>query len=125
MPERTYRTKRQTLRARTLRREVSATERKLWLYLRSAQTGASFRRQHPIERFFLDYYCAPLKLAVEIDGPWHDPADDAERDAIVARLGIETLRFTATDIDDNIEGVVERIREEIWLRLNSNSAALR
>ena len=113
MPERTYRTKRQTLLARELRRDVSRTERRLWPHLRNSALGAPFRRQHPVGSYFPDYYCVPLKLAVEVDGPQHDPAEDSERDAILMNHGVTLLRFSVQDIDENLEGVINTIHQTI------------
>lgn len=113
MPERTYRTKCQTLRARELRRDVSRTERRLWPHLRNSALGAPFRRQHPVGPFFPDYYCVPLKLAVEVDGPQHDPAEDSERDATLKSHGVTLLRFSVQDIDENLEGVINTIHQTI------------
>ncbi|HRV95829.1 MAG TPA: endonuclease domain-containing protein [Anaerolineae bacterium] len=63
-------------RARELRRPMTPQEQKLWRQLRSRQLcDLKFRRQHPIERFILDFYCHEHQLAVEIDGDSHaDPA---------------------------------------------------
>ena len=120
MPERSFRSKRQTLRARELRREVSKTERQLRPHLRRSAAGAPFRRQHPVGPFFPDYYCVPLKLAVEVDGPLHDAAKDSERDSVLAQLGVTMLRFSVQEIDQNLQGVVDTIRHEIWLLQNRN-----
>jgi very-short-patch-repair endonuclease len=109
----------QTERARQLRRDASRTERKLWPHLRGAQMSVSFRRQHPVEKFHLDYYSAELKLAVEIDGPMHDAASDSERDAILAAHGIEVLRFSVQEIDINLQGVADTIHREVRLRLDA------
>ena len=61
-----------------------------------------FRRQHPIDAYFLDFYCTKAKVCVEIDGIAHDmgnrPARDAERDAMLRALGIEVVRIGATDV---------------------------
>ena len=106
------------MRARTLRKETSQTEKRLWLHLRDSQAGAPFRRQHPVGPFFPDYYCVPLKLAIEVDGPLHDSERDASRDAWMEQRGISVMRFSVQEIDDNLEGVVETIRSEIWLLKN-------
>ena len=55
--------------ARALRRTMTATEAVLWQRLRDRQLVRwKFRRQHPIGRFVLDFYCAETGLAIEIDG---------------------------------------------------------
>jgi very-short-patch-repair endonuclease len=120
MPERTYRSRRQTIRARELRADVSKTEARLWPHLRNSQLGAPFRRQHPVGPFFPDYFSVPLKLAVEIDGPLHSAEKDSERDHWMQSRGITVLRFSVQEIDENLEGVVSTIRDRIWYLQNSN-----
>jgi very-short-patch-repair endonuclease len=118
MPERSYRSKRQTLRARDLRERSSKTEKRLWPHLRNSKAGAPFRRQHPVGPFFPDYYCVPLKLAVEVDGPLHDLERDSSRDSWMKERGITLLRFSVQEIDANLPGVIDTIRNEIWLLKN-------
>ena len=79
--------------------------------------GASFRRQHPVGPYFLDYYCPSLKLAVEVDGDWHDDAADARFDAFLARKDITVLRIPVSHIDDSLEAVADRIRREVEIHL--------
>jgi very-short-patch-repair endonuclease len=58
------RTRIKTTRARRLRRDGTAVERRLWHKLRNAQIGgASFRRQYPTGPYILDFYCAALQLS--------------------------------------------------------------
>ncbi|MFM2058722.1 MAG: hypothetical protein RLY71_3107, partial [Pseudomonadota bacterium] len=60
------------LAARHLRREMTDVERLLWRCLRSRQMGGfKFRKQHPLQRFVLDFYCASARLAIELDGSQH------------------------------------------------------
>ena len=82
--------------------------------------GAPFRRQHPVGPFFPDYYCIQLKLVVEIDGPLHDAEKDSQRDAWMKARGITVLRFSFQEIENNLDGVVGTIRNEVWLLQNRN-----
>ena len=109
------RTTQKTERARRLRREATPSERKLWACLESAQIeGVSFRRQHPVGAFVLDFYAPSLSLAIEVDGGQHGTHSgtlaDRRRDARLRARGITILRFWNSDIMDTIEGVVETIR---------------
>src|SRR3954463_13318338 len=98
MSSRFTKTHNATLRARDLRREATEAEKRLWRSLQSAQLGgASFRRQHPIGRYIVDF-CAPaLKLIVELDGSQHAKADNAVNDeartAWLNAQGYSVLRF--------------------------------
>ena len=85
-------------RARRLREPLTPQEIGLWLKLKNRQLGGfKFRRQHPVGPYILDFYCAELRLAVEIDGQSHDHPDqithDERRDAYFRGMGITTMRL--------------------------------
>jgi very-short-patch-repair endonuclease len=87
-----------TNRARRLRKSMSEPEVMLWSRLRRRDAGRPiFRRQHPLGRLILDFYCASARLAVEVDGGthWDDSARerDAARDHWLGRQGVKVLRF--------------------------------
>jgi very-short-patch-repair endonuclease len=85
----------------------------LWERLRNRNfMDLKFKRQKPIGRFILDFYCAALKLGVEIDGPVHEKQKeyDAGRDAFLNGIGISMIRFENNEVMLNIEGVLERIK---------------
>jgi len=101
-------------RAKRLRREMSLTEIILWERLRGHRlAGARFRRQHPIGPYILDFYCASATLCIEIDGYLHDSAERFEHDLVRTRWlearGIRILRFPATEVLENLEGVLTAI----------------
>ncbi len=64
----------------------------MWGHLRSSKLGFKFKREQPIGRFRLDFYCREALLCVEMDGEQHDGARDAIRDKALAKLGILTYR---------------------------------
>ncbi len=76
-----------------------------------------FRRQHPILGYVLDFYCAEIKLAIELDGGGHAKDDKIECDEMRTKklksIGITVLRFWNNDVLENIEGVVDEIILEI------------
>jgi len=95
-------------RARTLRRDMTEAERRLWQMLRSRQTeGYRFRRQVPIGGFIADFVCHAARLIVEIDGGQHDPSSEAEerRTRFLEAEGYRVLRFWNNEVMDNPEGV--------------------
>jgi very-short-patch-repair endonuclease len=103
-----------TARARRLRREATFPERLVWSRLRSGALGGySFRRQHPAGPYTLDFFCAELRVAVEIDGDSHghhaQRMRDARRDAWLADHGVQMLRFWNDEVLTNLDGVVETI----------------
>lgn len=99
-------------RARDLRRTMSLPEALLWRELRQ-QKDAKFRRQHSIEPYFLDFYCAKARVCVEVDGIAHGmgdrPVRDAERDERLRDEGIDVVRVLATDVLADPHGVAESL----------------
>ena len=102
---------------RSLRNDASEAERKLWRYIRSKQVGVKFRRQYSVDAYVIDFYAPCCKLAVEIDGDPHFTPQgvqhDRERTAHLARFGIEVIRFTNSEVFENIEAVVEAITQAV------------
>ena len=97
-------------RARSLRRDGTPPERKLWALLRGGRlAGLKFRRQHPIGTYTADFYCAELCLVVELDGQHHEPERDRARDAEMEHLGLTVLRFSVSEFETNTNGVLETI----------------
>jgi len=101
-------------RSRDFRHPLTPTENKVWQAVRRRQLGFKFRRQHPIDRFIADFYCAEAKLVIEIDGDSHAPPDQAEYDAERTRWleerGYRVIRFPARKVEEDLAGVVEGIR---------------
>jgi very-short-patch-repair endonuclease len=104
-----------TMRARSMRREATDAERKLWLLLRDRRLGnAKFRRQAPVGRYIADFICLRLKLIVEADGGHHvENAYDLERDHWLAEEGYVVVRYSNIDILTNSEGVLADLYDRV------------
>ena len=103
-------------RAKTLRAAMTRPEFILWERLRIRQPGQPiFRRQHPIGPYILDFFCFRARLAIEIDGQSHDMGDrprrDLERDAYLVREGIRTMRYQASEVMADPDGVANGIMD--------------
>ena len=95
-------------RARELRRDPSRAERVCWELIRAHRmSGVKFRRQHPIGPYFADFACISAKLVIEIDGDHHgDQVEaDARRTAMIESLGWHVVRFSASEVVQNPEGI--------------------
>lgn len=102
-------------RVKELRANQTIPERKLWEALRGRKlTGLKFRRQHPIEPFIVDFYCAEANLVVELDGRSHDEQIeyDSKRDDLLNSLGLTVMRIPNDEVLANIEGVCELIQDK-------------
>ena len=101
-------------RSRQLRVRQTVHETILWAYLRSGRLGGlKFRRQFPICRFIVDFCCFEKRIIVELDGRQHDEKEHAEKDRIrdetLRAKGYKILRVWNSEINNNLEGVAERI----------------
>ncbi len=106
--------------SRQLRNNMTDAERYLWAKIRMKQLkGYQFYRQKPIGDYIVDFFCPRAKLVIEVDGGQHASNETAQydkiRDEYMRSLGLRVLRFTNTEVMVNIEGVIERIVEEIPL----------
>lgn len=109
--------KTQTLSHRKiLRKRLTPPEARLWVRIKGSKMGRKFRRQHSVGPFILDFYCPSEKLAVEVDGEGHDNPDaydyDRQRTEYINSLGIKVMRYTNLEIKDNLEGVLQNIKQE-------------
>jgi very-short-patch-repair endonuclease len=102
--------------ARRLRQEATPAERVLWEAMRGRRLdGLKFRRQYAIGPYILDFCCTEHRLVVELDGGVHDEPDraayDAGRTEDLAAYGYRVLRFRNDAVFDDLEAVLDAIRE--------------
>ena len=98
--------------AREMGKAPSDAERKLWQSLRRNHLeGMSFRRQHRIGPFIVDFACNECNLVVEVDGSQHDDAVDYDerRTEYLSSLGWRVLRFPAWDVVKEHDAVLSTI----------------
>ncbi|NES64490.1 MAG: endonuclease domain-containing protein [Okeania sp. SIO2D1] len=98
--------------AKQLRKNPTVAEEKLWQdFLRSFPLRVL--RQRPIDNFIVDFYCAALRLVIEIDGNSHfteqGKAYDAERTSVLEGYGLLVVRFTNVEVLQDFEGVCWRL----------------
>ena len=101
---------------REARHQPTPAEDSLWQALRRRRLGGfKFRRQHAIERYVVDFYCANARLVIEVDGPIHDfsKEDDATRQQHLEELNLRVLRFRNDDVLTRLEEVLGRIEEAL------------
>ena len=103
------------IKSRYLRKEETKAEKILWKELRNRNLGIKFRRQHPIDKFILDFYAPEIKLAIELDGLIHkeNKEYDKIRTEYLESKNIKVLRFWNSEIENNLEAVMLKIKAEI------------
>lgn len=114
-------------RRRELRKLPTMEEEILWNELRDSKLGVRFRRQHSIGGYIADFYCFRARLIVEIDGKSHEfqKEYDANRDKFFKELKYQTLRIKNSEINDNLENVLDKIKSTLSLRLGEGRDKVR
>jgi len=100
--------------ARSLRKEQTSAEEKVWKLLRNRKfRNLKFRRQHVIEGFVIDFFCNEHKLAIEIDGGIHKKKKDYDelRQDIIESEDITLIRITNDEMAQDEESVLKKIKE--------------
>jgi len=94
--------------ARAMRAMPTDAEARLWSALRGRRLGWKFRRQHVIAGYIVDFYCAELWLAVEVDGGVHQGRriDDRQRDEHLGSLGVRVVRVRNADVLERLDAVL-------------------
>ncbi|WP_020187465.1 DUF559 domain-containing protein [Methylopila sp. 73B] len=105
-------------RAKALRENETRAEARLWQALRGRRLAAwKFRRQHPIDRYVVDFVTLAGQLVVEVDGATHGTLDEIARDerrtAHLERLGFLVMRVGNVDVFENLDGVCEAIHAQL------------
>jgi very-short-patch-repair endonuclease len=90
-------------RARALRASQTSAEARLWQALRNRRLARwKFRRQHPIDRYIVDFASLDGKLVVEVDGVTHSTSSAARRDKArsdaLEACGFLVVRVSNTDV---------------------------
>ena len=100
-----------------LRNNSTKEEIILWQYLKQKQLGVKFRRQQPIDKYIADFVCFEKKIIIELDGGQHNSSlgiqKDKSRDLFFTNNGYKVIRIWNNEINQNIEGVIQKIQSEI------------
>ena len=107
-------------RARKLRESQTSAEAKLWRAVRNRRLARwKFRRQHPIDRYVVDFVTLDGKLIVEVDGVTHSEPSELARDnahsEVLEACGFHIVRVSNSDVYENLEGVIEMIEGTLRL----------
>jgi very-short-patch-repair endonuclease len=103
-------------KAKKLRKEMTDAEKVLWSYLRNRKfKGLKFRRQHPIDRYIVDFVCLEERLVVEADGYFHNLSDqkeyDMKRTKDLESYGLIVIRLSNEEILDNVPQALKKVEK--------------
>lgn len=106
-------------RAREMRNNSTKGEIKFWCeLLRKKQTGYKFYRQKIINHFIVDFYCAKLKIVIEIDGTSHEGKEeyDKRRESVLESLELKVIRYNDLQVLNNFHLVEQDFKKQIKSR---------
>jgi very-short-patch-repair endonuclease len=110
-----------TANARRLRSTQTLAESELWAIVRAGRLqGFKFKRQVPIDRYFVDFLCSERRLIIELDGKVHEERElyDAERTEVLEACGFHVVRFPNEHVLTDPGGVAEAI---LWVLKTARS----
>ena len=115
-------------RARELRKNQTPAEEIAWDLLRDRRfERLKFRREHQINNYIADFFCAEHQIDVELDGEIHKSPEvrekDATRDAMLRSLGFKVLRFPNRLVLDQPEEFLLQIAVALELPSTSGRGA--
>ena len=98
--------------ARKLRKEMTREERHLWYdFLRAYPV--KFTRQKVLGKYIADFYCASVRIVVELDGSQHFTKigieKDTERTVYLQQFDLIVIRIPNNEVNKNFQGVCEYI----------------
>ena len=99
------------------RKHQTEAEAALWEVLRANQLGEKFRRQHIIGDFIVDFVALNSKLIIEVDGAYHNDAEQMEADKLRSEFlneaGFKVLRFTNEQVLQDTDNTIKEIKANL------------
>jgi len=109
--------------SRSFRKEPTNSEKILWQLLRRKNfKDLKFKRQYPVGRYILDFYCSKYKLVIEIDGKIHQDKEQKEYDKLrqeeLENSGFIFFRVSAEEVEQNPKDVLIKLKNFIEITLS-------
>ncbi len=102
--------------AKSMRREMTEPEKRLWYQLRAKRfEGVKFRRQNVVGHYIADFYSRTAMLIIEVDGDSHGFQQDYDkvRERYFEAKGFKVIRFLNNDVMGNLDGVLTIIGQHL------------
>jgi len=106
------------MRAKELRKKPIPVEKILWKHLGNRRLNSiKFRRQHPLGRYVVGFYCPTHRLVVEIDGEIHSYQEehDQTRTQELEDFGYKVIHFWNREVEQHIDTVLDTVVENCGL----------
>jgi len=114
MPTKIFHNSKLKDRRRELRKKNIVCKKILWNKLRNKQQGYKFKRQESIGMYVVDFYCAELRLVIEIDGATHSTPEEIAynkaRQAYLESLGLKVKRYLNVDVKEHLSELMYNLQ---------------
>ena len=114
--------------AQNLRKGMTEEEKHLW-YDFLKKLPISVCRQKNIGNYIVDFFIASARIVIEIDGTQHGLPENKESDRVrdkdLNMLGIQVLRYTNKEINQNFQVVCADILSHLHLTFEDLSNNIR
>ena len=111
-------------RAKELRINMTHAEMIVLSCLRTNPGGFTFRRQHSIANYIVDFFCFKLTLVIDVDGGYHNDVNvkltGKEREENMRAQGTDFLRFTNKEILYGLDNVIAALKSFVINKLIKN-----
>ncbi len=113
--------------ARANRKNPTEAEDVLWQELRNSSLGFKIRRQHYVGNFIADFLCLDKKLIIEIDGEYHNDAEQKDKDdertlILEQKYFFKVIRFKNEEVLNDLKNVLSKIKIELIRRVSSKES---
>ena len=102
--------------AQNLRKNMTDEEKHLW-YDFLKNLPVTVNRQKNVGNYIVDFLISSSKLVIELDGSQHwneeNKENDKKREEYLEKKGLEILRYSNKEINENFEGVCADILKHI------------
>ena len=89
----------------------------LWQEIKGKALGAKFFRQYVIADYIADFASIQHHLVIEVDGAYHSESEqiayDENRTQRLQNLGFTVIRFSNEEVINNIESVINIIKQNL------------
>lgn len=113
--------------ASELRNNMTSSEIILWNHIKNWELWVKFLRQKPVfvftennwlDRYIIpDFYCFEQKIIIEVDWSIHDLNGvydlDRYKEELLLNMWFEIIRFTNSEIKNDIINVIKLLKEKI------------
>ncbi|MEI6857016.1 DUF559 domain-containing protein [Psychrilyobacter sp.] len=93
-----------------IKKGPTTEEKQIWDHIKERKLyNLKFQKQYEMGRYTANFYCPEIEFAIQIDNDKHTKKFEKIRDEYLYSIGVTYLRFTSSEINSNLEEILEKI----------------